>query len=161
MAAMILEQVYKDLVVDEGIRLVPYYCTAGKLTVGAGHNLTDRGLTPAEREHLNYKGKGYKDLTISTEGAYYLLDNDVKINVYELKIIFSDLKEFPDEVQHVLINMYHQLGYSSFRGFYRFIDAIKNRHWKIAAMELRDSKLWRKDSPKRAERLAKRLEKVK
>jgi len=158
---MILEQVYKDLAIDEGCKLAPYDCTARKRTIGYGRNLTDRGLTPGEREHLNYKVKGYEDLIISKEGAYYLLENDVGISISELKSIFIHFESFPDEVQHVLINMYHQLGYSSFRGFYRFIAAIKDRAWKIAAMELRDSKLWRKDSPKRAERLAKRLEKVK
>ena len=35
---------------NEGIRLKPYTDTAGKLTIGVGHNLTDDGLTPIQVE---------------------------------------------------------------------------------------------------------------
>ena len=32
------------LVQHEGLRLKPYRCTAGKLTIGVGRNLEDKGL---------------------------------------------------------------------------------------------------------------------
>ncbi len=35
----------KQLRADEGERLKPYRCTAGKLTIGVGRNLDDRGIT--------------------------------------------------------------------------------------------------------------------
>jgi lysozyme len=36
----------------EGLRLKPYTDTAGKITIGVGHNLTDDGLTLAQVENL-------------------------------------------------------------------------------------------------------------
>lgn len=47
----------KQLIGDEGIRLKPYVDTAGKLTIGIGRNLTDRGISQAE--------------------AYFLASNDI------------------------------------------------------------------------------------
>jgi len=35
------------LIRDEALRLKPYRCTAGKLTIGVGRNLDDRGISPA------------------------------------------------------------------------------------------------------------------
>jgi lysozyme len=36
----------------EGLRLKPYRCTAGKLTIGYGRNLEDRGITIDEANNL-------------------------------------------------------------------------------------------------------------
>ena len=36
------------LVLHEGLRLRPYKCTAGKMTIGVGRNLDDNGITQAE-----------------------------------------------------------------------------------------------------------------
>jgi len=49
---------------DEGLRLKPYHCTAGKLTIGYGRNLEDRGITEAEAEYLleNDVSEIYEDL---------------------------------------------------------------------------------------------------
>lgn len=38
----------KDLIRDEGLRLKPYHCTAGKLTIGYGRNLDDNGISEEE-----------------------------------------------------------------------------------------------------------------
>lgn len=37
-----------QLILHEGLRLKPYTDTVGKLTIGIGHNLTDKGLTQAQ-----------------------------------------------------------------------------------------------------------------
>jgi len=155
---LILGQVYQEIIKDENIKLTPYYCSAGDLTIGAGHNLTANGLTKEQRERLNYHGKSYKDLIISKEQAYYLLECDVNNSIKELKDIFKFFNNYPNEVQHILINMYHQLGHNRFMGFQDFIIAVKAKLWENAANEIRDSKMWRKDSPARAERLANRME---
>jgi lysozyme len=34
-----------ELVKDEGLRLKPYKCTAGKTTIGVGRNLDDVGIS--------------------------------------------------------------------------------------------------------------------
>ena len=42
------QRVAEQLVIDEGLRLKPYRCSAGKLTIGVGRNLDDRGITSSE-----------------------------------------------------------------------------------------------------------------
>jgi len=44
---MDLDALKADLVRDEGLRLRIYTDTVGKVTVGVGHNLTDRGISKA------------------------------------------------------------------------------------------------------------------
>ena len=43
-----MEGLREDLIADEGIRLKPYLCPAGKTTIGVGRNLDDVGITEAE-----------------------------------------------------------------------------------------------------------------
>ncbi|MBF0177920.1 MAG: DUF1804 family protein [Magnetococcales bacterium] len=52
------QELRKQLIRHEGMRLKPYRCTAGKLTIGVGRNLDDRSITKSE--------------------AYVLLDADIK-----------------------------------------------------------------------------------
>ena len=134
------ERAMKELIEDEGLRLHPYQCTAGKTTIGVGRNLDDVGLTKEE--------------------CLYLLANDIDKNWWDLKSVFGNLSSLPEEAQLVFMNLRHQLGVAGFRGFKKMIRAAMGRDWKTAAAELRDSKLWREDSPDRAERLAKRLESI-
>jgi len=56
MEAKLLERIKEQLVRHEGLRLKPYRCTAGKLTIGIGRNLDDCGFWQQE--------------------AYALLEND-------------------------------------------------------------------------------------
>ena len=50
----------KDMLIrHEGLKLKPYLCTAGKLTIGVGRNIQDRGITYQE--------------------AMMLLENDIRL----------------------------------------------------------------------------------
>ena len=40
------------LIADEGLKLEPYRCSSGKLTIGVGRNLEQRGITKEEAIHL-------------------------------------------------------------------------------------------------------------
>jgi lysozyme len=42
----------QELLRDEGLRLKPYRCTAGALTIGVGRNLDARGITEAEARFM-------------------------------------------------------------------------------------------------------------
>ena len=157
---MQIQAIAKQLADDEGYRATRYICSKNKWTIGYGHNLDSNGLTKKQRERLNYYDDDFSGLTINREQAQYLLEDDIWVSVHELEKIFPGFNLFPDEIQHVLINLHFQLGYSRFMGFRDMIRAIKKMNWKEAAVELRDSKLHREDTPERAERLALRLEKV-
>ncbi len=119
---------------DEGLRLKPYHCTAGKLTIGYGRNLEDRGITEAEAE--------------------YLLENDVSE-------IYEDLAEIYDFFTHlspmrkaVLIDMAYNLGLSGLNKFQNMIKAIDDNNYSKAASEMLDSR-WASQVGDRAERLSK------
>ena len=130
----------KELIMKhEGLRLKPYKCTAGKLTIGYGRNLEakgisdleakimlDRDLLEAEADAKNYAGK------------YWATLNEVR--------------------QAVIIDMSFAMGYKgllAWKGFYR---ALMKGDYMLCADSLRNS-AWH-DSPatKRVETLAKMME---
>jgi len=148
----------KELEDDEEYRATRYRCTKGKWTIGIGRNLTDNGLTKEERNYLNYHETGFQNLIVSKSQAMYLLGHDIDNSYRELCKIFPEFTSYSDEIQHILINIHFQIGYSSFAGFRDMIRAVKRQEWKEAAIELRDSDLWREDTPARSERRSKRFE---
>lgn len=105
----------------EGLSLMPYYCTANKLSIGIGRNLEDRGITREE--------------------ALLLFANDLRLACSDLYRVFGeDWKGFPDGVQLAFIDMMFQLGLTRFCGFEKMIKYAKAGNWKEAARELMDSK---------------------
>ena len=107
------------LIKHEGLRLKPYKCPAGKLTIGVGRNIEENG--------------------ISEEEAYYLLKNDIDRCINELKEIFEDFDELPENVKLALIDMIFNLGKPRFLKFKKMIEAIKDRDFKRAALEAKNS----------------------
>ena len=112
----------------EGLRLKPYRDTVNKLTIGVGRNLDDRG--------------------ISEEEANFLLKNDINICLNELKTIFENFDEFPENIKLVLIDMIFNLGKSRFLTFKKFIKAIKEKDIEKAIYEMTDSR-WCSELPSR------------
>ncbi|WP_457571307.1 glycoside hydrolase family protein [Desulfovulcanus sp.] len=134
---MNIQKTKELLILHEGKRNKPYTCPAGKLTIGVGRNLEDVGLRDEEIE--------------------YLLDNDIKECVADLKRIFPDFDEIDDARQAVLIDMRFNLGPGGFRSFKNFIRAVRNKHWDLAVHEMRDS-IWYKQVGQRAVRLCNMME---
>ncbi len=121
----------------EGVRKFPYRCPAGKLTIGVGRNLEDVGLREDEIE--------------------YLLENDIKECIADLRKIFPQFDEIDDVRQAVLVDMRFNLGPARFRTFKRFIQAVRGGYWLLAAQEMKDSK-WYNQVGIRARRLCKMME---
>ncbi len=130
------ETVGKMLINDEGLKLKPYACSAGKLTIGVGRNIQDKGISKKE--------------------AIFMMMEDIKACDIDLRMIFGDgfFESFPESVQHVLINMRFQLGFRGFRNFKKMIYAYQGKDYLEAARQMKDSK-WYRQVPKRAERLIK------
>lgn len=124
---MSVKQLIKE---NEGLSLKPYYCTEGKLTIGYGRNLEDRGIT--------------------TEEAEYLLRNDLRECVADLeKLTFwSKLNEAR---QAVLFDMRFQLGLGGLMGFKNMLAALEREDYEAAAVELMDSR-YAQQTPNRAKR---------
>ncbi len=122
----------------EGLRLKPYRCTAGRLTIGYGRNIQDNGITEEE--------------------AIIMLMADILIAERELCEIFKGFEYFSVGRKAALIDMIFNLGKSRFLIFRNMIKAINNNDWKDAAGEALDS-LWAKQVGSRANEIAGMLRK--
>ena len=112
--------------------LHPYTDTVGKLTIGYGRNLDDRGISQAE--------------------ADFLFDNDFIIVLREL-LECSWYVNQPDGVQAALVNMCFNLGLPRLKGFKRMIVALEAKNYTLAAKEALDSK-WATQVGQRAKDVA-------
>lgn len=118
---------------DEGLRLKPYECTSGKLSIGYGRNIEDNGISRAE--------------------ADYLLQNDMDRVEKELDTFIPWWKHLSDARQRALMNMVYNMGISRFLGFKNMLAALQTGRWVIAADEAIMSR-WAKQVGERAERIA-------
>ena len=110
----------KDFIIKhEGVSLKPYYCPAGKLSIGVGRNLQDNG--------------------ISYDEVVYLLENDIDRCIRELRTIFKDFDELPENIQIALIDMIFNLGKTRFLKFKKMTQAIKDKDFKKASEEAKNS----------------------
>lgn len=100
-----LERLKRDLIRDEGLRLEPYRCPAGKLTIGVERNLDDRGITEAE--------------------AFMMLNNNVALVHAGLNRALPWWWELSEEQQLALANMAFNLGTLALLNFRRMLAAMK------------------------------------
>lgn len=114
------EDLKTQLIRHEGIKLMPYRCTAGKYTIGVGRNLEDNGISEPE--------------------AMMLLDADIKNCEAELDRVMPWWKEQPSAVQQVLLNMLFNLGAPTLMQFRKFQTFLQTKEYKHAAEEMLDSK---------------------
>jgi lysozyme len=124
------------LVLHEGLRLKPYRCTAGKLTIGVGRNLDDNGITQAE--------------------AFALLENDILAVEADLDRTWPWWREMTDARQQVLADMCFNLGLTRLGGFVNTLAAMKRGDYEAAANGMLAS-LWASQVGRRAQRLAKMM----
>ena len=116
----------------EGLRLKPYKCTAGKLTIGYGRNIEDNGITESEAEML--------------------LNNDIQ-NCYSECSKLTCWNKLNEARQAVLVDMCFNLGISRLKGFKKMLAALEVGAYYRASAEMLDSK-WAKDVKTRATKLA-------
>ena len=126
----------RELVKDhEGCRLHPYTDTVGKVTIGYGRNLDDRGVTLAE--------------------ATAMLDHDLGVAKADAKSWLGEScwEELSDVRKAVLIDLSFNLGRSRLRGFVQLKKALHIGKYSKAADEMLDSR-WAGQVGVRAVRLA-------
>ena len=127
----------KQLRVDEGVRLKPYKDTVGKLTVGVGRNLDDKGL--------------------NLEEIAYLLDNDITDAEQDARALFPSYDKLSEVRKAVLANLCFNLGRDRAAQFKKLRKAVLDEDWSQAAIEMLNSK-WASQVGARATRLAKQME---
>jgi lysozyme len=126
----------RQIRLHEGERLKPYRCTAGKLTIGVGRNLDDRGITREE--------------------SAMLLDGDIRLLEIELFRALPWASALDDVRQRVLLDMAFNLGLPGLLLFKRTLEAIRTGQYQQAATMMLDS-LWARQVGQRAERLARMM----
>jgi len=121
----------------EGRRLKPYQCPGGRVTIGVGRNLDDKGITDVEADILR--------------------DNDIAEATSDLLAVFGvAFGNFSRARQAALTSMRFQLGPGGFRSFVRMIEAIRMGAWPRAETEALDSD-WHRQTPQRAEEIGRML----
>jgi len=125
-----------QLTLHEGMELKPYRCTGGKLSIGVGRNLDDRGITEAEAE--------------------LMLSNDIDDFADRLKREIPWMVELSPVRQRVLLDMAFNLGISGLLKFKRTLKAIRAKQYEKAAEMMLDSR-WATQVGQRAKRLSKMM----
>lgn len=108
-----------QLIKHEGLRLKPYKCTAGKMTIGVGRNLDDVGISEQE--------------------AMSMLENDIDKCVEDLREIFRQFDQLPENIQLVLVDMRFQLGPNRFKAFKAMIRAVEGHDWTEMIRQMKAS----------------------
>ena len=121
------------LKLHEGLRLTPYRCTAGKLTIGYGRNLEDKGISDSDAERM-------------------LSDDIVQITV-ELDKRLSCMLKLNAVRRAVLIDMAFNLGVAGLMSFKKTLSHIDAGEYELASIEMLDSR-WASQVGKRATRLS-------
>jgi lysozyme len=126
----------RQLRLHEGERLKPYRDTVGKLTIGVGRNLEDRGITAQE--------------------SAMLLANDISREERELINALPWVAQLDEVRQRVLLDMAFNMGIVGLLAFKRTLATIQAGDYQAAASMMLDSR-WAKQVGQRAERLSRMM----
>ena len=143
---MNIEQLRKELEVDEGVKYEIYNDHLGYPTFGIGHLVRD--TDPEAGAALGPP--------VSEDRVIEAFNEDVETVLSDCAILYDDFDELPEEAQLIIANMMFNLGrprLSKFKGMKAGVDA---RDWKKAADEMVDS-AWYRQVPNRAGRLVTRM----
>lgn len=119
MTATDLDALRALLIRHEGERLKPYRDTVGKLTIGVGRNLDDKGLTPDE--------------------SRLLLENDIAEKTGAVFHLFPWAASLDAARQCALIDLAF-MGPDKLLGFVNMMGALQRGDYDTAATELMNSK---------------------
>ena len=111
----------KDLLIKhEGVRLKPYTDTVGKLTIGVGRNLADRGITYSE--------------------AMAMLDKDIADATNNCLHEFPWFAGLDEQRKWVILSMVFNLGLEGLKKFKRMLSYVELGDYEGAAWEMAQSK---------------------
>ena len=144
-----IEQLKETLKVDEGVVYEIYHDHLGYPTFGIGHLVLESDLECGWEV-----GKA-----VSEERVNECFEKDVQTVIEDCKKLHDAFDGYPQEVKQIIANMMFNMGLTRLSKFNRHNAALQSGDWKEAAIEGRDSRLY-KQVTNRAERLMKRLEEI-
>ena len=134
---MNLDLLVAELIRDEDLKLKPYVDSVGKITLGVGRNLEDKGISKTE--------------------ALYLLENDIDECVADLAT-FPWFARLPEGPQRAVLNLRFNLGPTRFRRWAPTLAYLERGDLTGAARQFRTNRKYFKQVGARAERIALLLE---
>lgn len=130
------------LCVNEGIKLKPYTCPAGHLTIGIGHNLDENPLTKEEKEYIGHPVKQ----GINEDQAFFLCRNDLKKVRDDLDRELPWWRDLNKDRQFVMIDLCFNMGIGKKGGkkgllsFPKTLTSIATGSYDTASKQLLQSK---------------------
>lgn len=121
---MNIQNLVEILKVNEGLRLTPYRCTAGKLTIGYGHT------GPSVVEGIKW----------TKQTAEHVLLNDARNVAADLDWHLPWWRRLSDTRQEALADMAFNLGMKRLQGFQKMLEALQRGQWQEAAAQCLDSR---------------------
>ena len=143
---MNIEQLRKELEVDEGVKYEIYNDHLGYPTFGIGHLVRDSD--PEAGAALG--------TPISEDRVIEAFNEDVETVLSDCAILYDDFDELPEEAQLIIANMMFNLGRPRLSKFKGMKSGVDSRDWNKAADEMIDS-AWYRQVPNRAGRLVSRM----
>jgi len=143
---MNIDQLRKELEVDEGVKYEIYNDHLGYPTFGIGHLVID--TDPEYGEEVG--------TPVSEDRVAEAFDNDVETVIDDCKKLYPDFDELPEECQLIIANMMFNMGRPRLSKFKGMKAGVDSRDWNKAADEMIDS-AWYRQVPNRAGRLVKRM----
>jgi lysozyme len=136
----------EQLKFEEGLRLTAYLCPTGHKTIGYGHNLDAKPYI---------EGNKIPD-TVTQDVAEVLLVHDIDDTIELLTKTWHGFLLLQGARRDACINMAFQLGVARFMDFKKMREALLRCEWAKAQAEALNS-TWAKQTPGRAQRVAKQL----
>ena len=121
----------ETLIRHEGKRQFAYVDTVGKLTIGIGRNLTDKGVTADEMVHM--------------------MNTNIRESELELRNEFPWFEQLGDVRQEVILNMCYNMGMPKLLGFKKMIKALEEFDYHEASKQMIKSKWYRQVKTRGAE----------
>lgn len=134
---MNVDKLVEQLIDFEGEKFKPYKDTVGKVTIGVGRNLTDKGISKAE--------------------SRVLLHNDIADAVFDLDKNLPWWDSMTEARQRVLADMCFNMGITTLLTFSNTLSLMKKGDYAGAAAAMRESH-WASQVGRRADALAGMME---
>ena len=143
---MNIEQLRKELEVDEGVKYEIYNDHLGYPTFGIGHLVRD----------TDPEAGAAVGTPVTEDRVIQAFNEDVETVLNDCTILYRDFNDLPEEAQLIIANMMFNLGRPRLSKFKGMKAGVDSRDWNKAADEMIDS-AWYRQVPNRAERLVKRM----
>ena len=143
---MNIEQLRKELEVDEGVKYEIYNDHLGYPTFGIGHLVRD----------TDPEAGAAVGTPVTEDRVIQAFNEDVETVLNDCTILYRDFNDLPEEAQLIIANMMFNLGRPRLSKFKGMKAGVDSRDWKKAADEMIDS-AWYRQVPNRAGRLVTRM----